>query len=401
MILFIITLLVISFGLLSCIYGDIVSYHQITWFTLMHIAGFILLVTSVRKIRRGHIRQLSDLKKKVESTERNYTKKSNALIALLNNIPCAIAAINPDYRIRSMNTELMRLTGVVGKDIIGKQCFDVFGSGQMCPNCPVERAFQSGKVQQSVKREMNRKDKEIYIEQIAIPIVDSEGVIAYVFEVVVDATEKVELQRQHDQLLIQTITALVNLIESRDQYTGSHSNRVRDIAVEIGKEIGFELKKLEELSFAAVLHDIGKIGSPEHLLNKPGKLTDEEYEVIKEHPIIGYKALHKVDSLKQVAGIILDHHERVDGKGYPAGKKAEEISLSARILNVADVYEAITADRIYRKAMTEEAAIRIMNDGRGTQFDPIVVDALIQVICRQSADLHKSSPASLEKKTQG
>lgn len=341
----------------SSIVRDIVN-QQVTWFTVVHIAGFILLLISA--------------------------EKSNALNALLNNIPCAIATINPDYSIRSINTEVISLTGVVGTDIIGKQCFDVFGPGKNCPNCPVERAFASGKVQQSVKKEINRKDKEIYIEQIAIPILDSEGVIEYVFEVVVDATEKVELQRQHDHLLIQTITALVNLIESRDQYTGSHSNRVRDIAVEIGKELAFQPKKLEELSFAAVLHDIGKIGSPEYILNKPGRLTAEEYEIIKEHPAIGYKALHNVDSLKQVADIILDHHERVDGKGYPAGKKAEEISLSARILNVADVYEAITADRIYRKAMTEEAAICIMNNGRGTQFDPVVVDALIKVISRQS-----------------
>lgn len=209
------------------------------------------------------------------------------------------------------------------------------------------------------------------------------------------------LQRQHDNLLIQTITALVNLIESRDQYTGSHSNRVRDIAVEIGKEVGFDPNSLEELSIAAVLHDIGKIGSPEHILNKPGRLTNEEYEIIKEHPKIGYKALHKVYSLKQVASIILDHQERVDGKGYPAGKTAKDISLAARILNVADVYEAITADRIYRKAMTEEAAINIMNDGRGTQFDPIIVDALIKVISRQSAYLTKSDASSLEEKIQG
>ncbi|MBC8016294.1 MAG: HD domain-containing protein [Sporomusaceae bacterium] len=373
----------IFFEISSSIFKDIIN-HQVNWFTVVHIVGFILLLISVDKIRRGHIRQLSELKKEIDSTERNYTEKSNALTALLNNIPCAFATINADYSIRSVSAELMNFTGIIGKDILGEKCFDVFDVGKKCPNCPVERAFEFGKIQQNVKKLMTSKDKEIYIEQIAIPILDSEGEIEYVFEVVVDATEKMELQRQHDHLLIQTITALVNLIESRDQYTGSHSNHVRDIAVEIGKELGFDPKRLEELSFAAVLHDIGKIGSPEHLLNKPGRLTDEEYEIIKEHPAIGYKALHNVDSLKQVADIILDHHERVDGNGYPAGKKAEEISLSARILNVADVYEAITADRIYRKAMTEEAAINIMNDGRGTQFDAVVVDALIKVISRQN-----------------
>lgn len=338
-----------------------------------------------QKLKRDHIRKLADLKKQMKSTERIYAEKSRVLTALLNNIPCAIATIDAAYCIMGINTEVVNLTGVIEEQVLGKQCFKVFGSGEVCPNCPVKRAFESGKVEQNVKIEMTRKDQEIYIEQIAIPVFDSAGAIEHVLEVIVDVTEKIALQRQQHNLLIQTITVLVNLIESRDLYTGSHSNRVRDIAVAIGKELGLEAKELEELSFAAVLHDIGKIGSPENILNKPGRLTNEEYEIIKKHPWIGYKALHNIDCLKQVANIILDHHERVDGKGYPRGKKREEISLAARILSVADVYEAITADRIYRKAMTEEAALSIMNEGRGTQFDSIVVDALIKVISKISA----------------
>ena len=382
-------MLVIGFELIIHIFEDIVYQPQITWFTLVHIIGFVLLVICAAQIKRNRIQQLSDFRKQIDSKEQDYTEKSKVLTALLNNIPCAIATISTEYYIQSVNAELMNLTGVGGDDVVGKQCYNVFGFGQVCPNCPVERTFSSGKIEQNVKVEINRNNKEIYIEQSAIPVFNSAGVIEYVLEVAVDVTGKIGLQRQHDNLLIQTITALVNLIESRDQYTGSHSNRVRDIAVEIGKEVGFEQDKVEELSFAAVLHDIGKIGSPEYILKKPGRLTDEEYEIIKEHPKIGYKALHNVDSLKQVANIILDHHERVDGKGYPAGKKFEDISLAARILNVADVYEAITADRIYRKAMTEEAAINIMNDGRGTQFDSVVVDALIKVLARQNTISNK------------
>jgi len=384
MLLFIITLIVISFQLIIAILRDIVLDHQCTWFTLLQILGLVLVLISAKQVHLNHGRQLSNWKKQIDSTEQDSAGKGRVFSALLANIPCAIATISPDYCIRSVNAELISLTGVIEMDIVGKQCFHVFGSGHMCPNCPVERAFQSGTIEKNVKVEINRKEKEIYIEQIAIPVLDSAGGIEYVLEVVVDATEKVGLQRQHDNLLIQTITSLVNLIESRDKYTGFHSNRVRDIAFEMGKELGFKAEELEEISIAAVLHDIGKIGSPEHILNKPGSLTAEEYEVIKEHPRIGYNALYKVDSLKQVANIILDHHERVDGQGYPTGKKTEEISLSTKILSVADVYEAMTADRIYRRAMSEETAINIINDGRGTQFDPLVVDALLKMVARQN-----------------
>jgi PAS domain S-box-containing protein len=377
------TLLVLGVEIILTVYGDIFLRHTFTWVTLVHLAGLALLIASAKQIRREHALKLKDLQSRIDLTERESTENKKVFAAVLNNIPCTIAMISPNYRILSINAEVVRLTGMEQEAAIGKRCFDLFGPGKICQDCPVKKALESGKIQQNLKVEKNRENTEKYIEQLAIPILNAAGNAEYALEFVVDATEKVRLQRQHDSLFRQTIRALVQLIESRDLYTGFHSNRVRDIAETIGLELQMSEAQRNELSFAAALHDIGKIGIPEHILNKPGKLTEEEYQIIKQHPAIGYSALKDIDSLKTIAGIILDHHERVDGKGYPAGKKAAEISLAAKILSVADAYEALTADRVYRKAMTEESALKIIKDGSGTQFDPAVVEAFLNMRLRK------------------
>ncbi|MFZ5969234.1 MAG: HD-GYP domain-containing protein [Bacillota bacterium] len=173
----------------------------------------------------------------------------------------------------------------------------------------------------------------------------------------------------------ETIKALSSAMEAKDQYTNGHSYRVADYAVGIAKQMGFDRERIDRIKTAAILHDIGKIGVTDSILNKPGQLIEEEYMVIQRHPEIGAKILSEVDFLGDVANIIKYHHERYDGKGYPEGLSGPAIPIEACILSVADAYDAMTSDRPYRKAMTSQMAQNILIKESGTQFHPIVAKA--------------------------
>jgi len=173
----------------------------------------------------------------------------------------------------------------------------------------------------------------------------------------------------------ETIKALSNAVEAKDKYTIGHSYRVADYAVGIAEQMGLSGNKVDQIKTAAILHDIGKIGVADSILNKPGHLEESEYTAIQQHPQIGAKILSEVDFLAEVSNIIKYHHERYDGKGYPEGLTAAEIPIEASILSVADAFDAMTSDRPYRKAMDQSVAARILIKESGTQFNPIVVRA--------------------------
>lgn len=181
-------------------------------------------------------------------------------------------------------------------------------------------------------------------------------------------------------MYLDTVKALCQAVEAKDPYTQGHSERVSELAYKLGKRLKLPHKTLENLRFAGMLHDIGKIGVDENILNKPGRLTDDEYDKIKLHPAIGSKIIQEIDFLKESADIVMSHHEHFDGTGYPNGKKEDEIPLEACILCVVDVYDALTSDRPYRKAMTEEEAIEIIRRESGTIFNPIVANEFIKML---------------------
>ncbi len=193
------------------------------------------------------------------------------------------------------------------------------------------------------------------------------------------AIENLALYENIYENLFSTLYAFVKAIEARDPYTQQHSNRVTKIAIAIGKEMGCTSEQLDTLNFAGHLHDIGKIGIRDAILLKPGIYTEEERNIIKSHPIIGASIIGQIGLLESEKEIIKCHHERFDGTGYPDGLKKEDIPLLARILSVADVYDAISSDRAYRKKMKKNAVIKTIKGGRCTQFDPDVVDAFLKV----------------------
>ncbi|MCJ8503103.1 HD domain-containing phosphohydrolase [Desulfatitalea alkaliphila] len=174
--------------------------------------------------------------------------------------------------------------------------------------------------------------------------------------------------------LLSTLYAFVKAIEARDPYTQQHSSRVTHLAVTLAKELGCSEEEQQILNVAGLLHDIGKIGIRDDILLKPGRLSDEEFDVIRQHPVIGFEIMGHLGLWTREKQIVRAHHERFDGKGYPDGLQGRQIPLLARILSVADVYDAIASDRAYRARMPESQILDIMYGGAGTQFDPAIID---------------------------
>jgi HD-GYP domain-containing protein (c-di-GMP phosphodiesterase class II) len=181
-------------------------------------------------------------------------------------------------------------------------------------------------------------------------------------------------------------TSLVSLIDLRDRYTGGHSQRVAKYVRGIALQMGLPDEEAETVIFAASLHDIGKIGVPDHVLLKPGKLTEDEFAWIRKHPEWGWMAIRNVDGFQEAALLILHHHERLDGNGYPSQLKGAEIPLGSRIIAVADSYDALTTTRPYRTARTKTVAIAELLRCRDTQFDHRVLQAFCASLERESAE---------------
>lgn len=186
------------------------------------------------------------------------------------------------------------------------------------------------------------------------------------------------LHGERESLMMSTIESLVTALEAKDAYTYGHSSQVASIAEAIGRELKFSEDELLTLRIAALLHDIGKIGIPDHILHKSGRLEEEEWAIIKQHPETGAKIIAGIPALKKVAESVRHHHARWDGDGYPEALSRENIPLGARIIAVADTYQAMVSDRPYRAGMPEEVALDEIHRCAGAQFDPQVVDAFVK-----------------------
>lgn len=177
----------------------------------------------------------------------------------------------------------------------------------------------------------------------------------------------------------ETVDGLVAALDLREHNTGMHSQRVREYTLLLADRLGVDRRQRHHIAYGALLHDIGKIAVPDHILLKPGRLTDEEWVEIRKHPGVGYGIVRRVPFLREAAEIVHAHHERFDGRGYPRGLQREDIPLGARLFTVADVYDALTSERPYRSPMTYAGAVAEIRAGDGTQFDPKVVAAFLEV----------------------
>jgi HD-GYP domain-containing protein (c-di-GMP phosphodiesterase class II) len=196
------------------------------------------------------------------------------------------------------------------------------------------------------------------------------------------ALRSAAIVRRLETTNLEMVQALATAMEAKDQYTATHAENIATMAVAVGHHMGLDDGQLRELEYAAVLHDVGKIGVPGHILNKPDRLTALEYTRMTQHTTIGERIVSRVDYLKPVARIVRAAHERWDGSGYPDGLAGEEIPLASRIVFVCDAFHAMTSDRPYRRALPVAEALDELQAQAGRQFDPRVVDAFVRVLPR-------------------
>lgn len=220
--------------------------------------------------------------------------------------------------------------------------------------------------------------KPFNIDELVVTV---ERFLANHFKLILDERKLLESERQ---LSIGSVSSLVLAVEARDQYTCGHSESVSALAVDIARDMCLDEEQIERVKIAGKLHDIGKIGIRDNILLKPGPLDDEEWKILKLHPLIGEKILRPLQSLSDIVPAVLSHHERIDGKGYPHGLKGSRIPPWARILAVADTYDALTSDRPYRKGFSRDDALSILEDVTGTQLCPECVQSFFASLAKKA-----------------
>ncbi len=288
-----------------------------------------------------------------------------------------------------------------GHDILGKSCCEaLYGKKELCcdpSSCLTRQAFRNGGTVR--RRSMKMKDKNgtgKYFEGTARVVSwDDDGKPSVVVKIYKDITGRKlaeeELRNNMKQMrknLDGTIQAIARTVETRDAYTAGHQRRTTDIAGAVAYGMGLSKQVIDGIRMAGVIHDLGKISVPAEILSKPGQISESEFSLIKQHPQAGYEILKGIDFKWPVADIVLQHHERLNGSGYPFGLKDEEILLEARILGVADVIEAMASHRPYRPALGIDDAFEEITMKSGTLYDPDVVDASIDLFTKRGYQLH-------------
>lgn len=211
---------------------------------------------------------------------------------------------------------------------------------------------------------------------------DDDKHVATLCEFATNAYKRIQLTEKMELHYTDTLSALASALEAKDPYTQEHTSRIRELAVALGEAMQVSAEVRRALHLGAILHDVGKIGIADSILLKPGPLSDDEWHVMRRHPLIGVRMLQDIEFMRPALPIIRHHHERWDGNGYPDRLKGEEIPLGARIVAVCDSYDAMTTDRPYRKAMSVEEACDELLANAGTQFDPACVALAVEVISK-------------------
>ena len=265
---------------------------------------------------------------------------------------------------------------------LGGEVFQVHTGSQQMLNLLLSiyrNALEQNKLLQSTQDQLTELNSQLQqeVERKSAALIEHERKLSAEREILLKK-EAAHFHALHDTLL-ESVTAIAATVEMRDPYTSGHQRRVSKLAVLIGKQLALSDHDLEGLQIASAVHDVGKIRIPAEILTKPGRLDEVEFNFIKTHAQTGYDILKNIRFPWPIADIVLQHHERLDGSGYPRGLTGDQILLDAKILAVADVVESMSTSRPYRNSLGIDAAIAEIQTGRGTRFEPVVVDAFMAV----------------------
>lgn len=239
----------------------------------------------------------------------------------------------------------------------------------------LEKPWDNNDLIRIIQNGVEKRALEVEIENKMVVIEKRNQEITRLYELL-----QRDFNKEMDNVL-EFVVSLSNVIEAKDSYTDGHTRRVADVAIELGRRLNLSEQQIKVLDVAAVIHDIGKVGTPEGILNKPGRLEPEEFQIMKEHPEMGARIIRPISALKECLDPVLHHHEKLDGTGYPHGLSGEAISMESRIVAVSDIFDALYTNRPYRKAMALEKVVEIIqNDAQAGKLDQNVVNHLLKMI---------------------
>ena len=326
-----------------------------------------------------------DDRKRVEDqlwrSERGAAETLSLLETVLSTAPVGIGFVDRECRLVRMNAMLARVGGSSVEEQLGRTIGEVAPAIWSQIEPALRRVLDSGEsvLNIDVSTDFAQSPGRVHHALASYYPVRLDGEIIGVGIVVVDITEHYEAEAARNDLMHAAIGAIAATIDARDPYTAGHQRRVAGIAAAIATQLGLDNNEIEGIRLAATIHDIGKIGVPAEILTRPGRLRPEERGLLKVHPRTGYDIIAGIDFPWPIAQMVLQHHERLDGSGYPNGLRGDAILIGARIIAVADTVEAMAAHRPYRSARGLDAALGEIKTGRGTRYDPEVVDACVRL----------------------
>ncbi|MCK4548197.1 MAG: PAS domain S-box protein [Candidatus Eisenbacteria sp.] len=320
----------------------------------------------------------------------------------------SIISTDLDGTIRYWNSGAENLFGYEAEEVVGRHKISLLYPGDSRETRDLVESVRSivlgGKASTECEvREITKDGRTLWIRMTLTPQIDDRGRVTGILGIGEDITERrkaeaqaQELVRRLRQTLEGIIEAMVLTVEIRDPYTAGHQRAVADLAQAIARELGLPEEQVDGIHMAGVVHDLGKICIPAEILSKPGNLTEIQLDMIKTHPEVGFEILKNIEFPWAVAEIILQHHERIDGSGYPSGLVGDGILLEARVLAVADVVEAMASHRPYRASLGIDQALDEISRNRGTFYDSRVVDACLRLLREKGYELGSRGMVGVE-----
>jgi HD-GYP domain-containing protein (c-di-GMP phosphodiesterase class II) len=314
---------------------------------------------------------------------------------LLDQVTDPIILYDKNLRIQFANAAFLTLTDRTLEELVGKRDKEAWPPQIYSQYInELEETFKTGSIRVVELKQSFKLEDTRDLVLVMHPVIDVDGRVVEAFITFDDRTdlvlaegEKIRLEVERATLektlykaLLDTINAISLTVEKRDPYTAGHQNRVAQLSVAIAERLGWDAHRIEGLRLGAMIHDMGKIYVPSEILNRPGKLTNDEFNLIKAHPRVGEEIISAISFPWPVAEMVCQHHERIDGSGYPYGLKGDRIVEEAKIIAVADVVEAITSHRPYRAALGLEEGLAEIEGGRGTKYAAEYVDACVALI---------------------